>query len=508
MTNEATDLHSAVLEADRFGLFVAGVADYAIYVLSPQGIVSSWNAGAARFKGYTAAEIIGQHFSRFYTETDIANGVPARALQTAVDCGKFEDEGLRVRKDGTQFWATVVIDPIRDNKGELIGFTKITRDITERREAAAMLEKAKEALFQSQKVESLGRLTGGIAHDFNNLLSVIANGIEILRLTMTNPSHTKILDSMENAATRGANLTQQMLSFARQQPLKQELHDLNRIVISFESVLRRALKNGVQFELDLAETLPETMVDAVRFESALLNLIVNSNDAIAEQGTITVTTRLMDVKENQIKDLSAGNYVCISVKDTGEGISAEQVDRVVEPFFTTKPIGKGTGLGLSQVYGLMQQSEGGMSISSTLGEGTEICLYLPASTANESVQTSAKKNSKVLVVDDQPEVLDTAAELFRALGYDVVAANNGRDAVELMQRHTDLNLLFSDIVMPGMSGLELARIASELIPAIQIILATGYTADMVEKQADYSTQFTVISKPYKVSEIVQRLQAQ
>ncbi|MEN0036037.1 MAG: response regulator [Cellvibrio sp.] len=508
MTNEATDLHSAALEADRFGLFVAGVADYAIYVLSPEGIVSSWNVGAQRFKGYTAAEIIGQHFSRFYTVTDIANGVPARALKTAIECGKFEDEGLRVRKDGTQFWATVVIDPIRDNKGELIGFTKITRDITERREAAALLEKAKEALFQSQKVESLGRLTGGIAHDFNNLLSVIANGIEILRLTTTNPSHTKILDSMESAATRGANLTQQMLSFARQQPLKQELHDLNRIVISFESVLRRALKSAVQFELNLASALPDTLVDAVRFEAALLNLIVNSNDAIAESGRVTVSTYLAEVKYNQVKGLQAGRYVCVSVKDTGHGIDTEQLDKVVEPFFTTKPIGKGTGLGLSQVYGLMQQSEGGMEIRSTLGEGTEICLYMPVSESDSSTKNVAAKNSKVLVVDDQPEVLDTAAQLFRALGYDVFAANNGRDAIELLQRHKDLNLLFSDIVMPGMSGLELARIAMEMNPALKIILATGYTAEMVEKQAEYSAQFTVISKPYKISEIVQRLQAQ
>lgn len=507
MTNE-TPVNSAIVDAEHFGLFVAGVMDYAIYMLSPSGIVSSWNAGAARFKGYAASEIIGHHFSRFYTEADNASGLPARALKTALDEGKFEDEGLRVRKDGTQFWAHVVIDPIRNPQGEIIGFAKITRDITERREAAAALEKAKESLFQTQKIESLGRLTGGVAHDFNNLLSVIANGIEILRLTATNPAHLKILDSMEGATSRGANLTQQLLSFARQQPLKQEPHNLNHIINSFDSVLRRALKSTVKFELKLAQSLPDAMIDATRLEVALLNLVVNSSDAIADRGVITLQTSVVELQANDVNELAAGHYVCLSVSDTGEGIAPEQLHRVVEPFFTTKPIGKGTGLGLSQVFGLMQQSEGGMSIHSTLGVGTEVCLYLPALVANGYLQLQSQKNNKVLVVDDQPEVLDTASELFRALGYDVLAANNGPDAVEILQRNADLHLLFSDIVMPGMSGLELANTALEIIPEIQIILATGYTAEMVEKQQEYSSKFTIISKPYKISEIVQRLQAQ
>lgn len=508
MINDAPDVNSAVVEAEHFGLFVAGVTDYAIYMLSPNGIISSWNAGAARIKGYTADEIIGQHFSRFYTQTDNESGLPASALKTALESGKFEDEGLRVRKDGTQFWALVVIDPIRDLDGKLIGFAKITRDITERREAAAMLEKAKESLFQAQKIESLGRLTGGVAHDFNNLLSVIANGIEILRLTSTHPAHLKILDTMESATSRGANLNQQLLSFARKQPLRQELHNLNAVIDTFKDVLRRALKSTVTFELNLAPSLPEVMVDATRLEVALLNLVVNSNDAIDESGAVIVRTRVVELRALEIQDLPAGRYVCLSVRDDGEGISPDKLDKVVEPFFTTKPVGKGTGLGLSQVYGLMQQSNGGMSIHSTLGEYTEICLYLPAQAGDEKSETPSKNNNKVLVVDDQIEVLDTASELFRALGYDVLAANNGRDAVEVLQRNKDLNLLFSDIVMPGMSGLELANTALEIIPGIKIILATGYTAEMVETQQDYSAKFTVISKPYKISEIVQRLQIQ
>jgi PAS domain S-box-containing protein len=508
MTNDAPDVNSAVVQAEHFGFFVAGVTDYAIYMLSPAGIVGSWNAGAERIKGYAADEIIGRHFSRFYTDVDNASGLPARALKTALDNGKFEDEGWRVRKDGSRFWAHVVIDPIKNADGAIIGFAKITRDITERREAAAMLEKAKESLFQAQKMESLGRLTGGVAHDFNNLLSIIANGVEILRLTTAHPAHMKILDTMESATSRGANLTQQLLSFARKQPLKQQLHNLNSVVHIFKDVLHRALKNSVKFELKLAQTLPDVMVDATRLEVALLNLVVNSNDAIDVDGVVTVRTSVVDLQADEIKDLPAGRYVCLSVIDDGVGIEVENLEHVVEPFFTTKPVGKGTGLGLSQVYGLMQQSQGGMSIHSTPGEWTEVRLYLPAQSGDEKSQTPPHKNNKVLVVDDQLEVLDTASELFRALGYDVLAANNGRDAVEVLHRNKDLNLLFSDIVMPGMSGLELANTAMEIIPGIKIILATGYTAEIVEKQQDYSSKFTVISKPYKISEIVQRLQVQ
>jgi PAS domain S-box-containing protein len=633
MTIKKSSLEAGISEAERFGLFVKGVTDYAIYMLTPEGIISSWNAGAARFKGYTAEEIIGQHFSRFYTDADIASGLPALALKTALENEKFEDEGLRVRKDGTHFWASVVIDSIRDESGELIGFTKITRDITEsrraaealraseeqfrllvqgvtdyaiymlssdgivtnwnagaqrikgfeadevvgthfsrfyteedrelglpakaltlavvnngfenegwrvrkngsrfwahvvidpiknalgeligfakitrditeRRETAAALEKTKESLFQSQKMESIGRLTGGIAHDFNNLLSVLANGIEILRLTTAVPAHIKTLDSMARATSRGASLTQQLLGFARQQPLKHEKQDLNRVINSFEPVLRRALKSSIQFNVKLAPTLPSAVVDATQFEAALLNLVVNASDAIAEHGRVTLQSYVVELGDNEVKELQAGRYVCISIADTGEGIAPDTLERVVEPFFTTKSIGKGSGLGLSQVYGLMQQSKGGMAIKSVLGSGTEVCLYLPVLDDDALSLTLTTKN-KALVVDDQPDVLDTAAELFRTLGYNVFAANNGKDALDILRQNSDIKLLLSDIVMPGINGLELAHAALDIIPGIKIILATGYSAEAVATQSEYADKFAVISKPYKIAEIVQRLQ--
>src|SRR5476649_656367 len=231
-------------DEQRFQLLVTGIRDYAIYLLNPEGFINSWNAGAERFKGYAAHEIISQHFSVFYTEEDRLAGWPTRALQIACEEGKFEDEGWLGRRDGTRFWASGVVDPIRDPSGELIGFAKITRDISERKQAAEALERANAALFQAQKMEAIGQLTGGIAHDFNNLLAVISSSVDVLTTRAQNYADTKVLDAIRRAVERGALMTQQLLSFARQQPLKVEKYDLNAVISSFEPVLRRAGKIG------------------------------------------------------------------------------------------------------------------------------------------------------------------------------------------------------------------------------------------------------------------------
>ena len=498
---------STIAESERFRLFVANVVDYAIYTLSPEGIVTTWNAGAQRFKGYVADEIIGQHFSRFYTDEDRATGLPMRALATAANEGRFEAEGWRVRKDGTRFWAHVVIDRIRDEQGELIGFAKITRDITERRDAAKALEQAREALFQSQKLEALGKLTGGISHDFNNLLSVIVNGLAILRREVQTPNGVKILDSMERAASRGAALTQQLLAFARQQPLKPEKHNINRVITSFEAVLRRANRGEVAFELRLADKLPQVLVDAPQFETALLNLVVNARDATPDGGSITLSTETVQLRDGQVSKLAAGDYVKVTVSDTGSGMTPEVVERAVEPFFTTKGVGKGTGLGLSQVYGVMQQANGDLTIESAPGKGTAISLYLPALAYddNESKDVVSGTSDKALVVDDQPDVLDMAVELFRTIGYDVLAANNAEDAVEILKRTPDIDVLFSDVVMPGMSGIDLGRQARSLVPGIKVILASGYAVPALKADNAALDDFAFISKPYRIADILKNL---
>ncbi|HWV14461.1 MAG TPA: PAS domain S-box protein [Cellvibrio sp.] len=506
-TTVPTTANPTVNEAKLLEFFVASITDYAIYMLSVDGIVTSWNAGAERFKGYQPEEIIGRHFSQFYTAADRSANLPAIALQTAREHGKFEDEGLRVRKDGSTFWASVVIDSIRDKAGNLIGYTKVTRDITERRDAAKALQQAQEALFQAQKMEAIGKLTGGIAHDFNNLLSVIVNGLALLRITLEKDNDIRILDSMERATSRGTALTQQLLSFSRQQPLKQDAHNINLIINSFEAVLRRANKASIEFHLELAANLPQIMIDAQQFEAALINLIMNAGEATPAAGAITLSTSRVQLRQNEVGQLPAGDYVKISVADTGEGMPLDVIAKAVEPFFTTKPIGKGTGLGLSQVYGLVQQCQGDMSIKSTLGSGTEISLFFPVIGNRDEQHIHHTAHDKALVVDDQPDVLDMAITLFRTLGYEVLSANNGEDAIKILKRIPNIEVLFSDMVMPGMSGIELGLQARTLTPNIKVILTSGYPAPALKVQHNELDQFQFVTKPYRVSDIVKKLRA-
>jgi PAS domain S-box-containing protein len=490
----------------RFRMLVQGLTDYALYMLSPTGEVTNWNAGAERIKGYTADEVVGTSFARFHTPEDQQAGLPAVALATAAREGRFEREAWRVRKDGSRFWAHVIIDAIYNDDGTLAGFAKITRDITEKKEAAEALERANAALFQSQKMEAIGQLTGGIAHDFNNLLSVINSGLEILPLKTAEPGDLKIVDSMKRAVDRGATLTQQLLSFARQQPLRPEKYNLNSVINGFESVLRRAGNSSIAFNIDLAPDLSMVMVDVPRFETALLNLVVNARDAMPDGGKISIDTSNVTLADQQVSGLAAGAYVKVSVSDTGSGMPPEVIARAFEPFFTTKEVGKGTGLGLSQVYGFMSQSGGGVDIASTLGQGTTINLYLPALDDRSGENTEPQDISdKVLVVDDEPDVMDMAAALFRSIGYEVFTANSGHAALEILQRSHDISVLFSDVMMPSMSGIELAKRARQLRPDMKILLASGYPLPALKAQHSGIDEFAFMNKPYKLAELARKL---
>jgi PAS domain S-box-containing protein len=509
ITRDITDkkvAQEALRESEqRFRMLVQGVTDYAIYMLSPEGLITNWNAGARRIKGYEQDEVTGTHFSRFYTDEDRANGLPGRALKQAAEGGRFEAEGWRVRKDGTRFWAHVVIDPIRNDMGELVGFAKITRDITERRNAAAALEETREALFQAQKMEAIGMLTGGIAHDFNNLLNVVTNGISLLRERIREPADVRMLDAIDQAASRGAQLTQQLLSFARQQPLKSEPRDLNRVINGFEAVLRRGSRSGINFQLKLADKLPQVMVDAAQFETALLNLVVNARDATPDGGRIVVTTELVELKQKR-RNLEPGPYVVIAVQDTGSGMRPEVLARAVEPFYTTKPVGKGTGLGLSQVYGMVQQSGGDLDIASRPDEGTTMSMYFPVLPGSHDEPERESAAEKVLIVDDQPEVLEITSELFRTLGFEVLAANSGEEALGVLKRTPDLRLMLSDVVMPGMSGIQLAQQARAAVPDMKVILASGYTNPATDKDKGLDG-FHFLPKPYRMADLVKMLRS-
>jgi PAS domain S-box-containing protein len=277
---------------ERFRILVEGVSDYAICMLDEQGNVTNWNAGARRIKQYAADEIIGQHFSRFHTEEDLAQGEPALALRTARQEGRYEKEGWRVRKDGTRFWAHVVLDPIRGENGEVIGFAKITRDITERRDAQRALETAREAFFQSQKLEAIGQLTGGIAHDFNNLLAAVLGSLELLRKRL--PSDAKASDLLENAvqaAKRGAALTQRMLAFARRQDLNVEPTNVASLIGGILDLLQRTLGPTIELKVDCPSQLRPVLADANQLELAILNLVVNARDAMPQGGAIHISAQ-------------------------------------------------------------------------------------------------------------------------------------------------------------------------------------------------------------------------
>src|SRR5471032_1279740 len=508
---ERKETEDALRESeDRFRLLVQSVTDYAIYMISPTGVITNWNTGAERIKGYKREEIVGSNFAVFYTEEDRAKDMPAQTLATAATEGRFEQESWRVRQDGTRFWAHVVVDAIRDEAGKLLGFAKVTRDITERKLAAEALERANAALFQSQKMEAIGQLTGGIAHDFNNLLAVISSSVDVLTTRAQNYADTKVLDAIRRAVERGALMTQQLLSFARQQPLKVEKYDLNAVISSFEPVLRRAGNFAIEMEIRLTRHVKTVLLDAARFEAALLNLVVNARDAMPVGGKLVVAVENVELGSVEVGGLEPGAYVRVSVADTGSGMPPAVAARAFEPFFTTKEVGKGTGLGLSQVYGFIAQSGGDVVIDSEEGKGTNVSMYLPVveGAPDDRIVAADERVDTVLIVEDEPDVLDAAGQLFRSIGYEVATAANGVDAMAILERRSDIDILFTDVVMPkGMSGIQLARLARELRPDLKVILASGYPLPALREQYGRIDDFTFVVKPYLLAELAKSLRA-
>ncbi|MEV8651658.1 PAS domain S-box protein, partial [Mesorhizobium ciceri] len=395
---------------EQFQRLVQGVTDYAIYMLDPGGVITSWNSGAERIKGYSADEIIGKHFSQFYTPEDRERGSPQSALEIAAREGRVEREGWRIRKDGTAFWSHVVIDAIRHEDGELLGFAKITRDITERKKAQESLDQAREALFHSQKMDAIGKLTGGVAHDFNNLLMAILGSLELLRKRLPDdPQLLRLLDNAVLGARRGASLTQRMLAFARRQQLDPKPVDLIGLIDGMKDLLERSLGSRAIIETKFPLSLDRVMVDESQIELALLNLCVNARDAMPGGGTIVISTRMEQVGESKEAGLAPGPYVCLSVADAGEGMDEETLARATEPFFTTKGVGKGTGLGLSMVHGMTEQMGGRLTLRSRKGAGTTAELWLPVATASSEVargpdvlaeEAIETASLRILAVDD------------------------------------------------------------------------------------------------------------
>ncbi|UGB39206.1 hybrid sensor histidine kinase/response regulator [Frateuria soli] len=472
----------------QFSLLVQGVRDYAIYLLDADGRVASWNAGAQRIKGYRVDEVLGKHFSHFYADEDVSTGRPARNLAVARTQGVYEGEGWRKRKDGSLFWAHVVIDRLTDAEGRVVGFAKITRDVTEKKRAEEELAVAREALFQSQKSESIGHLTGGVAHDFNNLLMAVMGNLELLRKWLPPEARPQLLlDNAMAGAQRGAALTQRMLAFARRQELHPRPVDVPLLVHGMAELIRRSLGPEIRIGTSFPLHLPRVLIDPNQLELALLNLAVNGRDAMPHGGRLEIGARNEHVGEGHSTALPPGEYVCLWVADEGHGMDADTLKRATEPFFTTKGVGKGTGLGLSMAYGLAEQSGGRLLLQSQPGRGTTVEVWLPiaadmaepaAPAAVEGVDRDAPVHTgeplALLMVDDDELVLLSTMAMAEDLGHVVHAVRSAEEALAYVDAGGEVDVVITDQAMPGMTGTRLAKLLRERKPDLPIVLASGY----------------------------------
>jgi len=471
---------------EKFRLLVQGVTDYAIYMLDADGIVTNWNLGAERIKGYAPDEIIGKHFSLFYTPEDRERGEPQKTLQAAIDHGSAEREGWRVRKNGETFWASIVIDPIRGDAGEIIGFAKITRDLTERQKVQAELDAAREALFQAQKIEALGQLTGGVAHDFNNLLTAVLGSLELVRRQIGDERQLNLIDNAIKGASRGISLTQRMLSFARKQELALQPVAVDVLVAEMGDLLQRSLGPLIRIETDFPADLVMASADPNQLETAVLNLAVNARDAMPDGGVLRIGASNEHVDSGHRTGLPEGDYIRLSVIDSGSGMDARTLAQATEPFFTTKGVGKGTGLGLSMVHGMAEQLGGRLQLHSRLGDGTTVEIWLPVAVpaaVAEPVQLPVEVKTDtaegprpltVLAVDDDALVLMNTTALLEDLGHRVIEAGSAREALVILERGEEIDLLITDHAMPQMTGAQLIAEVGQRWPTLPVILATGY----------------------------------
>ena len=516
----STETIGAVSE-ELYKRLVQSVVDYAIFMLDEQGHVATWNPGAERIKGYAPAEIIGRHFSSFYTEEDLEAGIPELALRRAREEGKFATEGWRVRKDGTHFWAMVVIDPILEGD-KVVGFTKITRDLTERREAQLELERSQQALFQSQKMEAVGQLTGGLAHDFNNLLTGIVGSLDLMKVRLAQGRINEVeryITAAQGAASRAAALTHRLLAFSRQQPLQPKAVNANRLISGMEELVRRTVGPNVKIETVLAAGLWQCFVDPNQLENAILNLCINGRDAMPDGGQITIETvnTWVDDRTAAQRDMDAGQYVAICVTDTGSGMTPDVLARAFEPFFTTKPAGKGTGLGLSMIYGFAKQSKGQARIYSEVDKGTTIKIYLPrhlgkseSDTVDEQLEDlpRSEEGETVLVVDDEPTVRMLVGDTLSDLGYTGIEAADAASGLKVLQSDVKIDLLITDVGLPGgMNGKEMADAARELRPRLKVLFITGYAENAAIINGQLEPGMHVLSKPFPLDKLASRVRS-
>lgn len=520
---EHREAANAALAAERrFRILVQGVTDYAIFMLNPDGIVTNWNTGAQGIKGYTEAEIVGQHFSRFYTAEDRAEKLPWTALDTARREGRYHAEGWRQRKDESRFWASVVIDAIYDDDGSLLGFAKITRDLTERREAEIELARSREQLFQAQKMEAVGQLTGGLAHDFNNLLAGITGSFELIRTRIAQGRINELdryVTAGLSAATRAAALTHRLLAFSRRQTLQPAPLNANKLIAGIEDLVRRTVGPAITVETVSAVGLWLCLCDANQLENAILNLCINARDAMPDGGRLTIETAnaWVDDAVARTRDMPPGQYVAVCVTDTGTGMAPDVVARAFDPFFTTKPLGMGTGLGLSMIYGFAKQSGGQVRIYSEVGEGTTVKIYLPRHFGEEKEEIAspqlqdmprAQHGEMVLVVDDEPTIRMLITDTLAELGYRAIEAADAATGLKVLQSDARVDLLISDVGLPGgMNGRQMVDAARVSRPDLKVLFITGYADNAAIGNGHLGRGMHVLTKPFVMEHLAARIKA-
>ncbi|QEX20469.1 hypothetical protein FRZ61_03860 [Hypericibacter adhaerens] len=481
-----------------------------VAITDADGIIEYVNPKLLEITGFAAEELIGKT-PAMWKPAGPAGAECAIAWSGAADRSDLQGEFEMLRKDGRRFSVYATISPIRDESGAVTHLVGIAEDISRRKEI-------EEQLRRSQRLEAIGQLTGGLAHDFNNLLAVVIGNLDILceQLPKDAPGRKMAQQALE-AGLRGADLTRQLLAFARRQPLETRVVNLNDLITGTTRLLQRTLGEPIEIEMKLADDLWPALTDASLVEAALVNLAINARDAMPSGGRLTIESmnkRLDERYAAENSDVTPGDYAMIAVSDTGSGIAPENLSRVFEPFFTTKPQGRGTGLGLSMVYGFVKQSKGHVKIYSELGHGTTIRLYLPRvmtgpSPTVESAQREGNgdlKGVRVLLVEDHPGVREVAVKQLEEFGCRVLQAHDGHAALALLKEGQPVDLLFTDIVMPGgMTGVELARHATELRPGLRILFTSGFAENALQGDQDRLGDRNFLSKPYRKQDLMRRI---
>jgi PAS domain S-box-containing protein len=510
-SSESVNAQAAKLQ----GLLQSAAA--AIVIIDAGGIIENVNPATSRMFGYEASELVGQNVKILMPEPYRAqhDGYVANYLNTGVK--KIIGIGREVsgrRKDGAIFPVHLAVSEFL--AGDKRYFTGIIHDLSDRKHVEEALRESERRLAQAQKMEAVGQLTGGIAHDFNNLLTIITGNLELVQDKLEREDLRVHVKKAMDAAELGAQLTSQLLSFARKRTQELQTIQLNELLLSVTDMLHRTLGEQVSLSKSLSPSLWDTLADPNQFQTAIVNLAVNGRDAMPNGGRIYIETRNTVLDPGQLGaelDVQPGEYVQLSISDTGTGMAPEVRERIFEPFFTTKEKGRGTGLGLSMVYGFVKQSGGHITVYSELGQGTTFNIYLPrsgreASPKQQSRATStpaALQKGMVLVVEDDPGVRELTVSRLKAIGYKVIEAADGRKAGEILRSSEPVDLVFTDLVMPGgVSGLDVAALAREIRPGIKVLLTSGYAEDLVPSDPALA-KLKILRKPYRQADLVAAL---